>query len=160
MEKKQKNKKVSVKKETNKNEIIPKYVLEGNLNIPFCLKKTLEYFRDCGNKKYQLCLVGKGDSVVKDLKNNNFQGNYPFIHLGSKELESIYSFLPEKVKKEIKNINKLMSNPENDFNKTNLGLHTLGLISIPAIKPLNDFGCGTTFWNGLRVFYDPLTVTE
>ena len=65
----------------------------------------------------------------------------------------MYGFLPEIVKKSIKNINKLISNPENDFNKTNLGIHTLGLVRISEIKPLNDLGYGnTTSWDGIGVY--------
>ena len=148
---KQLKKKVSVK-DTEKIEI-PKYVLEGNQNIPEDLKKVLDYFRDCGNQNYQVILVGEKESVKKDLKKRGYQGDYPFIHFDLKELGGVYGFLPERVKKSIQNINQLISNPENDFNKTNLGIHTLGLVRVSEIKTLNDLGYGnTTSWDGIGVY--------
>ena len=162
-QKKQMKKKVSNKetkkiakvsnKETQKIEI-PKYVLEGNLNIPEDLKNVIEYFKSCGNKNYQVCLVGEKESVAKDLKEQGYQGDYPFIHFDPKDIGGIYAFLPEAVKKSIRNTNILVSNPETLFNTTNLGIHTLGLVRISEIKSLNDLGYGTTFWNGLGVFYN------
>ena len=149
--KKQLKKQVSVK-ETEKIEI-PKYVLDGNQNIPEDLKKVLDYFRDCGNKNYQVCLVGEKESVAKDLKKNKFQGK-GFIHLDNKGLNSIYGFLPVSVKNSIRRINRLISNPENDFNKTNLGIHTLGLVPISEIESLNDLDYGLTSWNEIRVYTD------
>ena len=147
---KQLKKKVSVK-ETEKIEI-PKYVLQGNQNIPEDLKKVLDYFRDCGNKNYQVILVGEKETVAKDLKERGYQDDYPFIHFDPKELRGVYGFLPEIVKKSIQNINKLISNPETEFNTTYLGIHTLGLLPIDEKKPLNDLGYGLTSWNGLGVF--------
>ena len=139
-----------------KNEIkkieIPKYVLEGNQNIPENLKKILDYFGDCGNQNYQVCLVGKKESVAKDLKEKGYKGDYPFIHLDNNSLNSIYGFLPEAVKKSIQNINKLISNPENFFNTTNLGIHTLGLVQISEIEKLNDKGFGLSSWNIIKVY--------
>ena len=142
--KKQLKKQVSVK-ETEKIEI-PKYVLEGNQNIPEDLKKVLDYFRDCGNKNYRVCLVGEKESVAKDLKEKNYQGK-PFIHLDNKSLNEDYPFLPISVKNAIRRINRLISNPDNDFNKTKLGIHTLGLVSISEIDSLNALGYGLTSWN-------------
>ena len=138
--------------EENEKIEVPKYVLESNQNIPESLKKVFEYFRDCGNKNYRVCLVGKKESVSKDLKKKGFNGEYPFIHFESKDLNSIYSFLPEAVKKSIQNINKLISNPETDFNTTDLGIHTLGLVRISEIKVLNELGYGLTSWNGVSVY--------
>ena len=146
---KQLKKKVSVK-ETEKIEI-PKYVLEGNQNIPEDLKKVLDYFRDCGNKNYQVILVGEKESVAKDLKERGYQGEYPFIHFDPKELDGVYGFLPVSVKNSIRRINRLISNPENSFNITPLGIHTLGLLNIDEKKPLNDLGYGKTSWNVLGV---------
>ena len=131
---------------------IPKYVLEGNQNIPEDLKKVLDYFRDCGNKNYQVCLVGKKESVAKDLKEKNYQGK-PFIHLDNKSLNEDYPFLQISVKNSIRRINKLISNSENDFNTTKLGIHTLGLVPISEIKHLNDLGYGLTSWNSIDVYY-------
>ena len=37
----------------------PEYFLEGNLNIPKSLKIVNDYFKDCGNKNYRVCLIGK-----------------------------------------------------------------------------------------------------
>ena len=130
---------------------IPKYVLEGNQNIPEDLKKVLDYFRDCGNKNYQVCLVGKKESVAKDLKEKNYQGK-PFIHLDNKSLNEEYPFLQISVKNSIRRTNRLISNPENVFNKTKLGIHTLGLVAISEIEPLNVSGYGLTSWNGIYVF--------
>ena len=131
---------------------IPKYVLEGNQNIPEDLKKVLDYFRDCGNKNYEVCLVGEKESVAKDLKENGYQDKYPFIHLDNKSLNDNYPFLPVSVKNSIRRINKLISNPETQFNTTILGIHTLGLVRISEIRPLNDLEYGTIFWNGRGVF--------
>ena len=146
---KQLKKQVSVK-ETEKIDI-PKYVLEGNQNIPEDLKKVLDYFRDCGNKNYQVILVGEKESVAKDLKERGYQGK-EFIHLDDKNLNGIYSFLPMSVKNSIRRINRLISNPETEFNTIYLGIHTLGLLPIDEKKPLNDLGYGLTSWNGLGVF--------
>jgi hypothetical protein len=131
---------------------IPKYVLEGNQNIPEDLKKVLDYFRDCGNKNYQVCLVGKKESVAKDLKEKNYQGK-PFIHLDNKSLNEKYPFLQISVKNSIRRINKLISNSENDFNTTKLGIHTLGLVAISEIEPLNVLGYGLTSWNSIDVYF-------
>jgi hypothetical protein len=148
-QKKQMGKKVSTK-ETKKIEI-PKYVLEGNLNVPEDLKKVNDYFKYCGNKNYQVCLVGEKESVADNLKEIDYQGK-EFIHLDDKNLNGIYSFLPVSVKNSIRRINRLISNPENDFNKSNLGIHTLGLFHISEINILNEKNYGNTFWNGIRVF--------
>jgi hypothetical protein len=120
-------------------------------NVPSDLKKVLDYFRDCGNKNYQVCLVGKKESVAKDLKEENYQGK-PFIHLDNKSLNEKYPFLQISVKNSIRRINKLISNSENDFNKTKLGIHTLGLVAISEIEPLNSAGYGLTSWNGIYVY--------
>ena len=140
---------------TKQNQIeIPKYVLEGNQNIPASLKIVLDYFRDFGNKNYQVCLVGEKESVAKDLKERSgYQDKYPFIHLDNKSLNDNYPFLPVSVKNSIRRINKLISNPETQFNTTILGIHTLGLLPIDEKKPLNDLGYGTTTWNSLNVFF-------
>ena len=52
----------------------PIYVLEGNHNIPKDLNKIEDYFRDCGNKNYRVCLVGEKGSVAKDLKEKDYSG--------------------------------------------------------------------------------------
>ena len=137
----------------NKKQIaVPKYVLEGNQNIPEDLKKVKDYFRDCGNKNYLVCLVGEKESVAKDLKEKGFKDKYPFIHLDNQSLNEEYPFLPISVKNAIRRINILISNPDNDFNKTNLGIHTLGLVRISEIKTLNELGYGLTSWNGVKIY--------
>ena len=45
-----------------------------------------------------------------------------------------------------------MGNPDNEFNKTNLGIHTLGLVPISEIKSLNDSGFGLLSWNSIGVY--------
>ena len=136
---------------------IPKYVLEGNQNIPEDLKTVIDYFKDCGNKNYSVALIGTQGSpgaiiAENSLKEKGYQGDYPFIHLDNNSLKDIYVFLPVSVKNSIIRINKLISNPENDFNITDLGIHTLGLIYNPSIPKLNDLGYGRTTWNGVGVF--------
>jgi hypothetical protein len=153
--KKQLKKQVSIK-ETEKIEI-PKYVLEGNQNIPEDLKKVLDYFRDCGNKNYSVSLIGTQGSpgaikAEKELKERGGNPEVTYIHLSNENLNSLYSFLPVSVKNSIIRINRLISNPENDFNTTNLGIHTLGLIYNPSIPTLNALGYGLTSWNGVGVF--------
>jgi hypothetical protein len=130
---------------------IPKYVLEGNKNIPEDLKKVFDYFRDCGNKNYELCLVGEKESVAKDLKEIGYQGK-EFIHLDNQSLKTMYPFFPVKVKNSIIRTNRLISNPDNDFNQSKSGVHTLGLAPISEIKALNDLGYGLTSWNGIYVY--------
>ena len=130
---------------------IPKYVLEGNKNIPEDLKKVVDYFRDCGNKNYELCLVGEKESVAKDLKEIGYQGK-EFIHLDNQSLKTMYPFFPVKVKNSIIRTNRLISNPDNDFNQSKSGVHTLGLAPISEIKALNDLGYGLTSWNGIYVY--------
>ena len=51
----------------------------------------------------------------------------------------------------MKRLNKLVSNPENDFNKT-LGIHTIGLVPIDEIQALNDLGYGLSSWNSIKVY--------
>ena len=126
--------------------------MEGNQNIPEDLKKVLDYFRDCGNKNYQVCLVSEKESLGKDLKEKDYQGK-PFIHLDNNSLNSIYSFLPVSVKNSIRRINRLISNPENGFNSTYLGIHTLGLVPISEIESLKVLGYGINPWNGIKVFW-------
>ena len=75
-----------------------------------------DYFRDCGNKNYRVCLVWEKESVAKDLKENNYQGK-PFIHLDNKSLNEEYPFLPLRVQTGIIRTNILISNPNNDFNR-------------------------------------------
>ena len=94
---------------------------------------------------------------------SDYQGKN-FIHLDNKSLNDNYPFLSISVKNAIRRINRLISNPENDFNKSNLGIHTLGLVPISEIKPLNALGFGlahtkngmlikkTQSWNGIEVF--------
>ena len=130
---------------------IPKYVLDGNKNIPGDLKKVKDYFRDCGNKNYKVCLVGEKESVAKDLKERGYQGQ-EFIHLDNQSLNEEYPFLQISVKNAIRRTNKLISNPDNDFNKTKLGIHTLGLVPASEIDPLNALDYGLTSWNGINVF--------
>ena len=133
---------------------IPKYVVDGNLNIPEDLKKVLDYFRECANQKYQLCLVGEKESVAKDLKGIGYQGK-EFLHLDNKGLDDNYPFFPVSIKNSIRRLNLLVSNPENDFNQNpKLGIHSIGLVPKIEIKDLNDLGYGLTSWNGVQVFID------
>ena len=141
--------------------IITKYVLrvieEGHTDqkrpimalIPEDLKKVIDYFKDCGNRNYEVCLVGEKESVRKDLK---IEKGKEFIHLDTQSLNDTYSFLPIGVKNSIRRINKLVGNPDNEFNKTNLGIHTLGLVPISEINSLNDSGFGLASWNSIGVY--------
>ena len=129
---------------------IPKYVLYGNQNIPEDLKTILDYFLECGNKDYQVCLVGEKESISQNLKDQNYQGK-EFIHFDTQNLETIYLLFPVRIRNAIKRLNKLVSNPENDFNKT-LGIHTIGLVPIDEIQALNDFGYGLSSWNSIKVY--------
>ena len=49
-------------------------------------------------------------------------------------------------------INNFISNNKNVFNITPLGIHTLGLVKISEIKPLNKLDYGNTFWESIGVF--------
>ena len=131
--------------------------MEGNQNIPEDLKKVVDYFRDCGNKNYSVSLIGTQGSpgairTEKLLKERGGNPEITYMHLSNENLNSIYSFLPISVKNAIRRINKLISNPENDFNITDLGIHTLGLIYTPSIPTLNELGYGLSSWNGIYVF--------
>lgn len=131
---------------------IPKYVLEGNQNIPEDLKKVLDYFRDCGNKNYQVCLVGEKESIAKDLKEKGYQGK-EFIHLDNKNLNKNYPFLPISIKNAIRRINKLVMNSDNGFNKIQqLGIHTLGLVPVNEINQFNGLDYGLTSWHNIKVY--------
>lgn len=130
---------------------IPEYVIYGDKNIPECLKRVLDYFSDCGNKNYQVCLVGEKELIAKDLKEKGYQGK-EFIHLDNKNLNENYPFLSIRIKNAIRRINKLTSNPENDFNKTKLGIHTLGLVPVNEINQLNGLGYGLTSWHNIKVY--------
>ena len=151
MSKQKQIKKTTVSNKETQKIVTPTYVLEGNLNIPESLKTVKDYFRDCGNKNYQVCLVGKRESVAKDLKERGYQGK-EFIHLDTPSLKTLFPFFPVRVNNSIIRTNRLISNPRNDFNKTPAGSHTLGLVPISEIQTLNDLGYGTTFWNSVGVF--------
>lgn len=91
--------------------------------------------------------------VKKTIKiSNKFVSDHPFIHLTNKNPESIYSCLPRSIKNSIKRINRMISNPENSFNKTYLGIHTLGLVFSTEVKPLNEYGYGLTSWNTIKIY--------
>ena len=151
MSKQKQIKKTTVYNKETQKIVTPTYVLEGNLNIPKSLKTVKDYFRDCGNKNYQVCLVGKKESVAKDLKERGYQGK-DFIHLDTPSLKTLFPFFPVRVNNSIIRTNRLISNSRNDFNKTPSGSHTLGLVPISEIQTLNDLGYGTTYWNGVGVF--------
>ena len=129
---------------------IPKYVLYGNQNIPEDLKTILDYFLECGNKDYQVCLVGEKESISQNLKDQNYQGK-EFIHFDTQNLKTIYFLFPVRIRNAMKRLNKLVSNPENDFNKT-LGIHTIGLVPIDEIQALNELGYGLSSWNSIKVY--------
>ena len=76
-----------------------------------------------------------------------------FIHLDNKNLNENYPFLPISIKNSIRRVNRLVSNPKNTINSTNLGIHSLGLVTINEIKILNQMGFGRTSWNGIKVYF-------
>jgi hypothetical protein len=125
-----------------------KYVLNQNNYVLEDLKTINDYFT---NKKYNLCLVGNKESITEDLKEKKYEGK-EFIHLTNKNLKEVFPFFDIKIKNKIKRINGLISNPENDFNKTKLGIHTLGLVPVEEIHILNSKGFGLYAWNGLKVY--------
>lgn len=135
---------------------IPKYVLVGNENVPEPIKIIKDYFDECSNRQFALCLVGNKETLNKDLK--KIQSNdLDFVSAGkitNDEVKQYFYWLPIKVLTAIRYINQLVSNPENDFNKTNLGVHTLGLVPIKDIDELNKLGYGLTSWNGLQVYWN------
>ena len=131
---------------------IPEYVIYGDQNIPECLKRVLDYFSDCGNQNYQVCLVGEKESIAKDLKEKGYQGK-EFIHLDNKNLNKNYPFLPISIKNAIRRINKLVMNSDNGFNKIQqLGIHTLGLVPVNEINQLNGLDYGLTSWHNIKVY--------
>ena len=158
---------------SNKYVEIPKYVFDGSKNIPEDLKKVIDYFKDSEYKNYQVCLVGKEETLKTDFKtiyndaNNFLQKNeenniakkvvkiskkmissYSFIHLTDENIKGIYSGLPINIKNAIHRINKLVSNPTNEFNS----IHTLGLVLNSEVKTLNEFGYGLTSWNTIKIY--------
>ena len=130
-----------------------KYVGKGDIYMPECLKKILDYFSNSGNKNYQVCLAGEKESHDKDLKKRGYTGK-KFIHFDNNNLNENYPFLPISIKNAIKRVNKLVSNPENTFNKSyaNLGIHTVGLVSVEEIQNLKSLGYGLRSWNSIDVY--------
>lgn len=155
MENKDKMKKKTQK--ITKNKInIPKYVLDGNQNIPKGVKIIRDYFNDCSNQEYELCLVGKKELLEEDLQKVDYKG-LQFISTGritEDNTKKFFFWLPKNVLKSIFFINKMISNPENDFNKTDLGIHVLSLVPKTEIEELKKLGYGLTSWESLDVYFD------
>ena len=148
--------KKKIKKNITKNKInIPKYVLDGNQNIPEGVKIVKDYFNNCGNPLYEVCLVGQKELLSEDLQKMDYKGLQFISTLGSLTEENIrqyFFWLPTNVLKSFFFINRLISNPENDFNKTNLGIHVLSLVPKKEIEELNNLGYGLTSWDSLDVY--------
>ena len=133
---------------------IPKYVLDGNQNIPEGIKIIRDYFNDCSNQKYELCLVGDKETLAEDLQKDNLKVK-EFIStskITKENLRKYFFWLPLNVIKSFLEINKMISNPDNEFNKTELGIHTLALVPKTEIKELKKLGYGLTSWNSLEVY--------
>ena len=149
-----KNKDIIENKEIKKKMNIPKYVLDGNQNIPEGVKIIRDYFNDCSNQKYELCLVGDKETLAEDLQKDNLKVR-EFIStskITEENLRKYFFWLPLNVLKSVQEINKMISNPDNDFNKTELGIHTLALVPKTEMKELKKLGYGLTSWNSLEVY--------
>ena len=100
--------------------------------------------------------IHKELEVFTGLEFNAFEHKYTyqgkeFIHFDTQNLKTIYFLFPVRIRNAIKRLNKLVSNPENDFNKT-LGIHTIGLVPIDEIQALNELGYGLSSWNTIKVY--------
>lgn len=127
------------------------YVLHGNINIPVELKKILDWMKDCGNKNYEIILVGEKEKVNSYLREMCFTGKHPNF-LTNDALQNVYPFLPNTIKNSMKRVNNLISNPNNEFNQTRLGIHTIGLLPKESKPALDKLSFGLTTWNGIRVY--------
>lgn len=137
---------------------IPKYIIyRDDVYIPTSVQIIRDHFsRDPNYKNYKVCLVGEKESLAKDLKetialaptsaqaqalDKDLKENGEiFIHLDNDSLKSLN--LPSNVIDSIEGVNALVSNPENYFNTTPLGTHTVGLVPKNRIKDLNYLGYG------------------
>tara|TARA_Y100000991_G_scaffold12873_1_gene8844 strand:+ start:857 stop:1783 length:927 start_codon:yes stop_codon:yes gene_type:complete len=137
---------------------IPKYILyRDDVYIPIDVQIIRNHFsRDPNYKNYKVCLVGEKESLAKDLKetialaptsaqaqalDKDLKENGEiFIHLDNDSLKSLN--LPSNVIDSIEGVNALVSNPENYFNTTPVGTHTVGLVPKNRIKDLNYLGYG------------------
>jgi hypothetical protein len=127
----------------------PKYVLDGTEYIPECLYTVKTYFGS--DDVYQLCLVGDRETMAADLDSLGLAHVYPFVHFTDSNLSG-QSGIPLPVKEAIREVNALVSNPENLFNTTNLGIHTAGLVRVSEIEDLNHLDYGLSSWNGIMVY--------
>lgn len=108
------------------------------------------------SQNYELCLVGERESVLKDL--GDFVSKLlTFIHFDHHFICDNRSLLSHRERSQIRQFNKLISNPKNQFNRTPLGIHTLGLVpkkAVPLLLKGNDQGLkyGLRTLYGLRVY--------
>ena len=119
--------------------------------IPAKLRFLLNPKNNVVPEGFALCLVGERESMSADLKNANYKG-YPFVHLNAVTLGQGINGYSDKIKKNILYINDLVSTPGNEFNKGNLGTHTVGLVPLAEIADLQSKGYGLSSWNGIGVF--------
>ena len=130
----------------------PKYVLDGTEYIPDCLYTAKTYFGNLySDDVYEFCLVGDKETMASDLDEQGFSGVYPFVHYTDSDLSG-QPGIPLPVKEAIRGVNETISNPENVFNTTDLGIHTGGLVKVSEIEQLNDLGYGLSAWNGIKVY--------
>ena len=119
--------------------------------IPAKLRYLLNPKNSVVPEGFALCLVGEKETMAADLNNANYTG-YPFVHLNAVTLGRGINGYSDKVKENILYINDLVSFPGNEFNETDLGLHTMGLVPLAEIADLQSKGYGLRSWNGIGVF--------
>jgi hypothetical protein len=130
----------------------PRYVmnLDNTSYIPAPLRKLLNPKNNVVPDGYNLCLVGKEETMNNDLDNRNYTGER-FIHL--EKNKKAYKSLSTKLQKAVDAINDMVKRENTSFNVNDCcGIHTLGMVPKSEITALNELGYGILSWHGLFVY--------